>query len=150
MLVISSNRYTFKLIGGSSTKIRKGEIYEFKGLYGFNISCQEQQASSGGKVHTHVWIKNEEHPEWVVDLYLYVAWDFERYPKNTTMFALVHGWALSEDETEFEGPDILYELIIDRKLSNTHINHLFVWLGDVLSDFLLWRGMDGLFGEGDE
>jgi len=143
----SSNKYTLKLVTGKRTKIKRGELYEFKGLYGFDFSCQEQPASRGGKVHTHVWFENEEHPDWVTDLYMYVTWDYERYPKNTTMFALVRGWELSEDETIFEGPDILYELVIDRKLSKTHINHLFDWLGDVLSGFLVWRGMVGLFGE---
>lgn len=144
------DRYTLKLVSGGRTKVRKGELYEFKGLYGFDISCQEQPASSGGKVHTHVWIENEDNPEWVADLYMYIARNYERYPKNTIMFALVHGWELSEDETQFEGPDILYELVINRKLSKTHINHLFDWLGDVLSGFLLWRGMDGLFGDDEE
>lgn len=150
MSVTTPNRYTFKLVGGRRTKIRKGELYGFKGLYGFDITCQEQPAISGGKVHTHVWIENEENPESIVDLYMYVTWNFEVYPKNTSMFALVRGWALSDDETVFEGPDILYELIIDRKLSKTHIDHLFDWLGDVLSEFLIWRGMVGLFGEDEE
>jgi len=145
--VVPPNRYILKLVSGGRTKVRKGELYEFKGPYGFDISCQEQPASGGGKVHTHVWIENEDNPEWVADLYTYIAWNYERYPKNTTMFALVYGWELSEDETQFEGPDILYELVINRKLSKTHINHLFDWLGDVLSEFLLWHGMVGLFGE---
>ena len=141
------NRYTLKLVSGRRTKVRQGELYGFKGPYGFDITCQEHPARTGGKVHTHVWIDNEEHPGWIADLYLYVTWNFERYPKNTTMFALLRGWSLSEDETVFEGPDIVYELVIDRKLSKTHIDHLFDWLGDVLREFLMWRGMVGLFGE---
>lgn len=150
MSVTTSNRYTFKLASGRRVKIRKGELYGIEGPYGFDVTCQEQLASSGGKVHTHVWIENKENPESIVDLYMYVTWNFERYPKNTSMFALVRGWALSDDETVFEGPDVLYELVIDRKLSETHIDHLTDWLGDVLYEFLTWRGMVGLFGEDEE
>jgi len=138
------------LVGGRRAKFRKGELYGVKRPYGFDITCQEQPGRTGGRVHTHVWIENKENPECIVDLYMYITWNFERYPQNTSMFALVRGWALSDDETVFEGPDILYELIIDRKLSKTHIDHLCDWLDDVLYEFLTWRGMVGLFGEDEE
>ena len=118
-----------------------------KGSYGFEVTFQEQVGTHRSPVHTHIWIDNEKNPDIVYDLYDYVAWHGEYYPKRTTLMAYVVGWVLSEDETGFEGPDPVYELVIDRKLSQTHIDHIMGWLAEVLTEFLPRRGMQGLFGE---
>ncbi len=143
----SSTRYTLKSPSGRRLKIRKGEIYETKNDLGFKISFQEQPARLGGRVHTHVWIECENRPELIPELYLYVTWDYERYPQKTTMFALLRGWFLNDDDTFFEGPENIYELVIDRKLSQTHIDHIHDWLIIVLHGLTMTMGMAGLFGE---
>lgn len=140
-------RYTLKGKSGRYVKVRQGEKYFVNCQYGFDMSFEEQPSDSEGRVHTHVWVGNEDYPELVRELYLFLTWVHEYYPKGTFLFAIVHGWELSEDETKFEGPSPFYELVIHRKLSQTHINYLCEWLEDALAEFLPRMGMIGLFGK---
>lgn len=143
---MSPERYTLKTKSGRYVKIKQGKLYSIDAPYGFDICFQEQTPGGDGRVHTHIWIGNEDFPDLVSELYLFVTWDLEYYPIKVYMTAMVHGWELNEEETEFEGPNPLYEFVVGRKLSMTHIDHVCDWLKDVLSVFIPRMGMIGLFG----
>jgi hypothetical protein len=145
--MVLSGRYILKLKSGRHIKVRSGEMYTYDGPGDIDIGCQEQVPHRGEKTHTHFWFSCEKNPELIDDLYLFVSWYYEVYPKKTSKMAMVIGWYLSDDETVFNGPDLNYELIVDRKLSQKLIDEVFDWLYGVFFDLVLWRGMKGLFGE---
>ena len=143
---MTRERYTIKTKSGRYVKVKKGELYGIDGPYGFYINFQEQPPGGEGRVHTHIWIGNDTFPGLIPELYSFVTWDYEWYPKNVSMFAMIYAWELNEDETEFEGPNPIYELVVYRKLSKKHMDHICDWVDDVLSEFIPRMGMDGLFG----
>jgi hypothetical protein len=145
----SSSRYTLKLKSGRRVRVRTGEMYTYDGPGSIDIGCQEQVPHRGEKTHTHFWFSCEKNPELINDLYLFVTQYYETYPKKVSKMAMVIGWYLSDDETVFNGPDLNYELIVDRKLSQKLIDEVFDWLCGVFFDLVVWRGMKGLFGEGE-
>ena len=60
--------------------------------------------------------------------------------------ALVIGWEPDEEEKEWEGPYVLYELIIKRKFSQTLINDIKFWaleIYDVVSGYVAMRSLFG-------
>jgi len=144
---MARERYTFKKKGGRRLKIKQGYLYGVGAPYGFYMTFQEHPPGGSGRTHTHVWVDNRTRPDLINELYLYVMREFEFYPKNVETFALLQAWNISEDETEFEGPDLVYEFVINRKLSQTHVTHLEEWLADVLNEFVPRMGMIGLFGD---
>ncbi|GAH88397.1 unnamed protein product, partial [marine sediment metagenome] len=129
-------RYTMKTVKGGRVKIKQGYLYGVGAPYGFHMAFQEHPPGGSGRTHTHVWIDSETYPDLIGELYSYVMCEFESYPRNVETFALVQAWNVSEDGTEFEGPDLAYELVINRKLSQTHVTHLEEWLTDVLDEFI--------------
>jgi len=138
-------RYTLKLKSGHKVKIRKGETYEVN-FDDITLAFQEHPRAVNQRVHTHVWIEAVDDPETTKDCYNYVLWHLERYPRRTTMQALVIGWELDEDEKEFEGPDVLYEIIVERKFSQTLIDDIKVWaleLHDIVTGYVAMRSLFG-------
>ena len=140
-------RYVLKSKSGRYVKVRQGEKYFVACRHGFDMTFEEQARDSHGRVHTHVWIGNDDYPELVSEFYLFLTWEYEYYPKGTFMFAMLHGWELNEAETEFEGPFPTYELLVHRKLSRTHVDYLCEWLEEALAEFIPRMGMLGLFGD---
>ena len=139
-------RYTLKLKSGHTVKIRKNETYEVN-LDDISLAFQEHPRAVNQRVHTHVWIEVIDDSETTSDVYNYVLWELATYPRRTTMQALVIGWELNEDENEFDGPDVLYELIVERKFSQTLINDIKFWaleLYDIVTGYVAMRS---LFGE---
>jgi len=114
---------------------------------GVSISYQEQPSWRGECVHTHVWFSNDKNLYLIDDFYNFVISVYERYPSKISKMALVIGWHLADNEQEFDGPDICYELIVDRKLSEKLMREVFGWFCEVYIDLVIWRGMRGLFGE---
>ncbi len=140
-------RYSLKTKRGRYIKIKQGTLYGVGAPYGFDISFQEHPPGGDNRVHTHIWIENDTFPDLISELHLFVTWVFEHYPKKVYMIAMLQGWELNEEETEFEGPFPMYEFVVGRKLSITHIDHVCDWLKDVLVEFIPRMGMIGLFGD---
>ncbi len=140
-------RYSLRTKRGRYIKIKQGVLYGVDAPYGFDISFREQPPGEDNRVYTHVWIGNDTFPDLVSELYLFVTWILQYYPKSVYMTAIIHGWQLNDDETEFEGPNLMYEFVVGRKLSMTHIDHVCDWLKDVLAEFIPRMGMIGLFGD---
>ena len=139
-------RYTLKLKSGHTVKIRKGETYEVN-FDDISLAFQEHPRAVNQRVHTHVWIEAIDDSETTSDIYNYVLWDLERYPRRTTMQALVIGWELDEEEKEFEGPDVLYELIVERKFSQTLIDDIKFWSLEIYDIVTGYVAMRSLFGD---
>jgi len=139
-------RYTLKLKSGHRVKIKKGETYCVN-LNDIELMFQEQSGSRNQGVHTHVWVEAIDDPDTTMDIYHYVLWQYEKYPRKTSMQALVMGWELNEEEKEFEGPQVLYELIIDRKFSQTMINDITFWSEEIYDIVMGHVAMRSLFGE---
>ena len=139
-------RYTLRLESGHRVKIKKNEIYDLN-LDDIKLTFQEQPRAVNQRVHTHIWIEAIDDPDTTRDLYDYVLWDFEKYPRRTTMQALVIGWELDEEEKEFEGPFVLYELIVERKFSQTMINDIKFWALEIYDVVKGHVAMRCLFGE---
>ena len=139
-------RYTLKLKSGHTVKIRKNETYEVN-LDDISLAFQEHPRAVNQRVHTHVWIEAIDDSETTSEIYNYVLWELATYPRRTTMQALVIGWELDEEEKEFEGPAVLYELIVERKFSQTLIEDIKFWaleLYDIVTGYVAMRS---LFGE---
>ena len=139
-------RYTLKLKSGHTVKIRKNETYEVN-LDDISLAFQEHPRAVNQRVHTHVWIEVIDDSETTSDVYNYVLWELATYPRRTTMQALVIGWELDEEEKEFEGPYVFYELIVERKFSQTLIEDIKFWaleLYDIVTGYVAMRS---LFGE---
>ena len=138
-------RYTLKLKSGHTVKIRKNETYEVN-LDDISLAFQEHPRAVNQRVHTHVWIEAIDDSETTSEIYNYVLWELGTYPRRTTMQALVIGWDLDEEEKEFEGPDVLYELIVERKFSQTLINEIKFWaleLYDIVTGYVAMRSLFG-------
>ncbi len=136
-------RYTLKLKSGRKVKIRKGEAYEVN-FDDIKLSFEEHPRAVNLGVHTHVWVEAIDDPDTTMDIYNYVLWHLQKYPRRTTAQALVIGWELDEEEKEFEGPFVLYELIIKRKFSQTLINDIKFWaleLHDVVTGYVAMRSL---------
>ncbi len=139
-------RYTLKLKSGHRVKIRKGETYEVN-CDKIQLAFEEHPRAVNQRVHTHVWIEAKDDSETTSDIYNFVLWEFEKYPRRTTMQALVIGWELDDEEKEFEGPYPFYELIVERKISQALINDIKFWaleLYDIVTGYVAMRS---LFGE---
>ena len=139
-------RYTLKLKSGHRVKIRKGETYEVN-FDKIKLAFEEHPRAVNQRVHTHVWIEAIDDSQTTNDLYNYVLWELATYPRGTTMQALVIGWELDEEEKEFEGPDILYELIVERKISQTLIDDIKVWALEIYDIVTGYVAMRSLFGD---
>ena len=138
-------RYTLKLKSGHRVKIRKGETYEVN-FDDITLAFQEHPRAVNQRVHTHVWVEAVDDTKTTTDLYNYVLWHLERYPRRTTAQALVIGWDLDEEEKEFEGPYVLYELIVERKFSQTLIDDIKFWaleLHDIVTGYVAMRSLFG-------
>ena len=139
-------RYTLRTKSGHKVKIRKGECYEVN-YDNVRLAFQEHPAEKCGKVHTHVWVEAIDDPDTTRDIYNYVLWQFEKYPRRAKAQALVIAWESNEEEKEFKGPYVLYELVIDRKFSQTMIEDIKFWalgLYDIVTGYVAMRS---LFGE---
>ena len=139
-------RYTLKLKSGHTVKIRKNETYEVN-LDDISLAFQEHPRAVNQRVHTHVWIEVIDDPDTTMDVYNFVIWELATYPRRTTMQALVIGWELDEDKKEFEGPDVLYELIVERKFSKTLIEDIKFWVLEVYDVVTGYVAMRSLFGD---
>ncbi len=139
-------RYTLKLKSGHKVKIRKGETYEVN-YDDISLAFQEHPAEHGGKVHTHVWIEAVDDPDTTRDIYDYVIWHLTLYPRRTRAQALVIGWELDEEEKEFEGPYVFYELIVERKFSQTLIDDIKFWALEIYDVVTGYVAMRSLFGD---
>jgi len=140
-----SKRYTLKLKSGHRTKIVKGHCYEVN-FNNIRLAFQEHPSEKGGTVHTHVWVEAINDPDTTTDIYNYVLWQLAKYPRRTRAQALVIGWEPDEEDKEWEGPYVLYELIVSRKLSQTLINEIKVWaleIYDVVSGYVAMRSLFG-------
>jgi len=136
-------RYTLRLKSGHRIKIRKSECYEVN-FDDVRLAFQEHPAEKGGNVHTHVWIEAIDDPDTTRDIYDYVLWHLEKYPRRTTAQALVIGWELDNNEETFEGPYVLHELIIKRKFSQTLINDIKFWalkIYDIVTGYVAMRSL---------
>ncbi len=139
-------RYSLRLKSGHTVKIRTGETYEVN-FDDIQLAFQEHSRAVNQRVHTHVWINAIDDPDTTMDVYNYALWELARYPRRTTAQALVIGWELDEEEKEFDGPQVYYELIVERKFSQTLINDIKFWaleLHDVVTGYVAMRS---LFGE---
>ncbi len=139
-------RYTLKLKSGHTVKIRKGETYEVN-FDDIKLSFEEQPPGVNLGVHTHVWIEAINDPDTTRDIYNYVLWDFEKYPRRTKALALVIGWEPDEEDKEWKGPYVLYELIVSRKLSQTMIYDIKFWALEIFDIVTGYVAMRNLFGE---
>ena len=139
-------RYTLKLKSGHRVKIRKGAAYEVN-FDDINLAFEEHPAEKGGKVHTHVWVEVIDDPDTTMDIYNFVLWHFEKYPLRTKAQALVIGWESDEEKKEFEGPYVLYELVIERKFSQTMIDDIKFWALELYDVVIGYVAMRSLFGE---
>jgi len=139
-------RYTLKLKSGHKVKIRQNETY-YVNLGDLKLTFQEQPWSTNQGVHTHIWIEAIDDVDTTRDIYDYVLWHLEKYPRKTSMQALVIGWELNEEENEFDGPDVLYEIIVDRKFSQTMINDITFWAQEIYDIVMGHVSMRSLFGE---
>ena len=134
---------------GHKVKIKKGAVYEVN-FDDMKLTFEEHPAHKNGKVHTHVWIETIDDPDTTMDIYNYVLWHFEKYPRRTTAQALVIGWEMDGKEKEFEGPFVLYELIVYRKFSKTLIEDIKVWALEIYHIVKDHVSMRSLFGENVE
>lgn len=141
-----NERYTLKLKSGHRVKIKKGEGYDVI-LDDIRLGFEEHPRGVNQGVHTHVWVEAINDSSTTRDIYNYVIWHLEKYPRRTTMQALVIGWELDEEEKEFEGPFVLYELIIERKLSQTLIDDIKFWALEIYKVVTGHVAMRSLFGE---
>jgi len=139
-------RYTLRLKSGRKVKIRTGEAYEVN-FDDIKLSFEEHPRAVNQGVHTHVWVEAIDDSETTRDIYDYVIWQLERYPRRTTAQALVIGWELDEEEKEFEGPYALYELIVERKFSQTLINEIKFWTLEIYDIVTGYVAMRSLFGD---
>ncbi len=139
-------RYTLKLKSGHRIKIRTGEGYEVN-FDDIRLSFEEHPAGVNQGVHTHVWVEVIDDSDTTMDFYNYVIWHLEKYPRKTTMQALVIGWELDEEEKEFSGPYVLYELIVERKFSQTLINEIKFWALEIYDIVMGHVAMRSLFGD---
>jgi len=139
-------RYTLKLKSGHRVKIRKGAAYEVN-FDDIRLAFEEHPAEKGGKVHTHVWVEVIDDSPTTMALYNYVLWQLEKYPRRTRAQALVIGWELDKEEKEFEGPFVLYELIVERKFSQTMIDDIKFWALEIHDIVIGHVAMRSLFGE---
>jgi len=137
-------RYTLKLKSGHTVKIKKGEGYDVF-LDNIRLGFEEHPRGVNQGVHTHVWVEAIDDPDTTMNLYNYVLWHFEKYPRKTKMQALVIGWEL--DDEEFEGPFVLYELIVERKFSETMIGDIKFWIQEIYDIVMGHVAMRSLFGE---
>lgn len=139
-------RYKLTLKSGHRVKIKTGETY---GVYvdDLRLDFQEHPRAKNQGVHTHVWVEIKDDPDTTMDLYNYVLWHLATYPRRTTMQALVIGWELDENEESFEGPYVLYELIVERKFSQTMIDDIKFWALEISSIVKGHVAMRSLFGE---
>jgi len=138
-------RYTLRLKSGHRVKIKKGETYEVN-FDDIKLSFEEHPPGVNLGVHTHIWVEVIDDPETTRDVYNYVLWDFEKYPRRTTALALVIGWEPDEEEKEWEGPYVLYELVVERKFSQTLINDVKFWaleIYDIVSGHVAMRSLFG-------
>lgn len=142
-------KYTLKLDSGHIVKIRKGEVYGFN-VDALRLDFQEHPAAKYHGVHTHIWLEVVDDPDTTKDIYEYVLWHLERYPQKTTMQALVIAWELDEDEKEFEGPIVLYELIVNRKISKTLFAEIRFWALEIYDVVIGHVSIRSLFGESVE
>ena len=139
-------RYKLTLKSGHRVKIRKGETYSVN-FDDIQFSFEEHPTGVNLGVHTHVWVEVIDDPETTTDIYNYVLWDFEKYPRRTMAQALVIGWEPDEEEKEWEGPYVLYELVVERKLSQTLINDIKFWALEIFGIVKGYVAMRSLFGE---
>ena len=139
-------RYTLKLKSGHKVKIRNGETYEVN-FDDITLAFQEHPRAVNQRVHTHVWVEAVDDTKTTTDLYNYVLWHLEKYPRRTTAQALVIGWELDEEKKEFEGPFVLYELIVERKFSQTLIDDIKFWALEIFDIVTGYVAMRSLFGD---
>jgi len=139
-------RYTLKLKSGHRVKIKKSAVYEVN-FDDVKLAFEEHPAVKDGKVHTHVWVEAIDDPDTTMNIYNYVLWQFEKYPRRTKAQALVIGWESDEEEKEFEGPYVLYELIVERKFSQTLIDDIKFWALEIYEIVTGYVAMRSLFGE---
>ncbi len=139
-------RYTLKLKSGHRVKIRKGEAYEVN-FDDIKLSFEEHPRAVNLGVHTHVWVEAIGDPDTTMDIYNYVLWNLEKYPRRTTAQALVIGWELDEEKKEFEGSYVLYELIVERKFSQTLIDDIRFWALAIYDIVTSYVAMLRLFGD---
>lgn len=141
-----NERYTLKLKSGHRVKIKKGAAYEVN-YDNVRLAFEEHPAGVNQGVHTHVWIEAIDDPDTTMNIYNYVIWQLETYPRRTKAQALVIGWELDEEKKEFEGPYMLYELIIERKFSQTLIDDIKFWALAIYDIVMGYVSMRSLFGE---
>jgi len=139
-------RYTLKLRSGHRVKIKKSVAYEVT-FDDVKLSFEEHPSTKNLGVHTHVWVEAIDDPATTQDIYNYVIWHLEKYPRRTTAQALVIGWELDDNEELFEGPYMLYELIVERKLSQTLIDDVKFWALEIFDIVTGYVAMRSLFGE---
>ena len=139
-------RYKLTLKSGHRIKIQKGHCYEVN-FDNIRLAFQEHPSEKGGTVHTHVWIEAIDDPETTIAIYNYVLWHLAKYPRRTRAQALVIGWEPDEEDKEWEGPYVLYELIINRKFSQTMINDIKFWALEIYDVVTGYVAMRSLFGE---
>jgi len=139
-------RYRLTLKSGHRVKIKKGVTYDVN-LGDINLGFEEHRRAVNLGVHTHVWIEAIDDPDTTRDIYNYVLWHLEKYPRRTTAQALVMGWELDNNKELFDGPYVLYELIVERKLSQTLINDIKFWALEIYDVVTGYVAMRSLFGE---
>ena len=139
-------RYTLKLKSGHKVKIRTGETYEVN-YDDISLAFQEHSRAVNQRVHTHIWIEAIDDSETTSDIFNYVLWEIAIYPRRTIAQALVIGWELDEEEKEFEGPYVFYELIVERKFSQTLIDDIKVWSLEIYDVVTGYVAMRSLFGD---
>ena len=139
-------RYKLTLKSGHRVKIKKGVAYEVN-FDDISLSFEEHPRMVNQGVHTHVWVEAIDDPETTRDIYNYVLWHLAKYPRRTTAQALVIGWEPDEEEKEWEGPYVLYELIIKRKFSQTLIDDIKFWALEIYDIVTGYVAMRSLFGD---
>lgn len=144
------SRYMIKLKGGKTTKIKRWYFYTVTSDdHDFYINFQEQWENSDFLTHTHIWIHNEVNEAIVADLFEHMITGGMYYlPKKTELVAFIQGYGDERehpDPIDFNKPFYTIELVVTRKLSETLIAEIELWLNVILYEFIPYVNMGSLF-----
>ncbi len=132
-----------RLSNGRRVKIRQNETYLYKLGKILEISFQEQPASSGERVHTHVWVnpKNSDASMYIID---YILNHARHYPIKLKTVANLQFWDIENDQAK-ESMNTLIEFVIDRKLSKTMAGGVMNWVEEIFEAVYGYQVMNNLF-----
>jgi len=144
-------RYTFRYASNRHEKIRRNQIYEVKLSNGYAVTFQEQgreTTETGAGVHTHIWLTHSDLQR-VGSVWQHVTESDSYLPHRTHSFALVTAYRRSEGNPEEFEPGADFELVVDRKLSQTLVDEATLWLDLVIEVADTRVAIRTLFGEAE-